>query len=141
MSQPETVICKIKNPADLAMLRSVRIRLIELTGKTYKSDEDFSTGVVTFPLEQTFYTLKAVPIPLQAQTKYMIVVEGRMTDTVNEGTMEMEILFRGSDFTLETVEQVEPLEYMDKYIPTKYGVLFRERLFVRIRYLLMGSNV
>ncbi len=27
-------------------------------------------------------------------------------------------------------EHVEPLKYIDKYIPYKYGILFRERLFV-----------
>jgi len=25
---------------------------------------------------------------------------------------------------------VEPLEYLDKYVPTKYGILFREKLFI-----------
>lgn len=114
------------------MLRSVRIKLIELTNKEYVSEEDFATGVVTFPLEKAYYTAKSVPITLEPGKRYMIVVEGRMSETVNEGTLDFDILYSDTEFNIETVEQVEPVEYMDKYVPTKYGVLFSERLFVRI---------
>lgn len=31
---------------------------------------------------------------------------------------------------IEQVENLEPVEYTDKYFPTKYGIIFRERLFV-----------
>ena len=30
----------------------------------------------------------------------------------------------------DLVENVEPLEYVDKYNPTKYGIIFKEKLFV-----------
>jgi len=113
------------------MLKYLRLKITELTDKTYKSDEDFQTGVVTFPLEKTYYATKSVPIVLEPKKKYQVILEGRMSETINEGALEFDILFRNPDFTVDVVEQVEPLEYVDKYVPTKYGILFRERLFVR----------
>ncbi len=130
LNQRETVVCRLRNNQDLVMLKYIRIKLIELVDKNYKSDEEFSSGVVTFPLEKTYYVTKSVPIELEAGKKYLIVIEGRMSETINEGTLEFDLLYKSPEFAVETVEQVEPLEYMDKYAPTKYGILFRERLFV-----------
>lgn len=31
---------------------------------------------------------------------------------------------------VENLEHVEPLMYVEKYLPTKYGILFREKLYV-----------
>ena len=113
------------------MLKYIRLKIIELNDKTFKSEEDFQTGVVTFPYEKTYYATKSVPIVLEAGKKYQVIIEGRMSETINEGALEFDILFKNPEFTIDLVEQVEPLEYMDKYAPTKYGILFRERLFVR----------
>jgi len=130
LNQRETVVCRLRNNQDLVMLKYIRIKLIELTDKNYKSDEEFKSGVVTFPLEKTYYVTKSVPIELEADKRYLLVIEGRVSETINEGTLEFDLLYRNTEFTLDTVDQVEPLEYMDKYVPTKYGILFRERLFL-----------
>ena len=126
------LVCRLRNNQDLVMLKYLRIKLIELTDKNYTSNEEFNTGVVTFPLEKTYYVTKSVPIELEANKRYMVVLEGRVSETINEGTLDFDLLYRNPEFALETVDQVEPLEYMDKYVPTKYGILFRERLFVTI---------
>ncbi len=132
MAEPETIVLRIKNNTDLVMLKYLRFKIIELTDKDYQSDEDFSSGVVVYPLERTFYAVKSVPIVLEAEKKYIVVLEGRASETINEGALEFDLLYRNPSFTLEQVEQVEPLEYSDKYVPTKYGILFRERLFVNL---------
>jgi hypothetical protein len=31
---------------------------------------------------------------------------------------------------LEEIQQVEPFEYTDKYVPWKYGIIFKEKIFV-----------
>ena len=113
------------------MLRYVRFKIIEVNDKSYVSQENFKTGVVTYPQENTFYVAKSVPVTIQPGKRYMIVIEGITSETINEGTLEFDILFKSPEFNLEQVDQVEPLEYFDKYAPSKYGVLFRERLFVR----------
>ena len=45
--------------------------------------------------------------------------------------MELELIYRNQNFQIDIIENLEPLEYVDKYQPTKYGFLFRERLFVK----------
>ncbi len=34
------------------------------------------------------------------------------------------------NFNLEEIQHVEPLEYQDKYFPTKYGIIFKEKVYV-----------
>jgi hypothetical protein len=34
------------------------------------------------------------------------------------------------NFALEEVLHVEPLEYSDKYFPSKYGIIFKEKVYV-----------
>jgi hypothetical protein len=34
------------------------------------------------------------------------------------------------DLNLEEIQHVEPFEYTDKYAPSKYGIIFKEKLFV-----------
>ena len=63
-------------------------------------------------------------------------MEGKIPYVANEGMIEMQILYKIPEFTLETVESLDPVEYMDKYVPTKYGILFRERLFVNLTHCL-----
>ena len=59
-----------------------------------------------------------------------LVIEGKPTYTANEGIMELELIYKNPNFQIDIIENLEPLEYIDKYQPTKYGILFRERLFV-----------
>lgn len=42
----------------------------------------------------------------------------------------MEVISNRADFNLEEIQQVEPFEYMDKYTPWKYGIIFKEKIFV-----------
>lgn len=44
--------------------------------------------------------------------------------------IDVEILYKNPDFSAELCEHVEPLKYIDKYAPYKYGILFKERIFV-----------
>jgi hypothetical protein len=44
--------------------------------------------------------------------------------------IDVEVLYKNPDFAAEICEHVEPLKYIDKYQPYKYGILFRERIFV-----------
>lgn len=39
------------------------------------------------------------------------------------------MLTNKDNFALEEVQQVEPLEYSDKYAPTKYGIIFKEKVY------------
>lgn len=41
----------------------------------------------------------------------------------------MEVLTNRDNFALEEQLQVEPLEYSDKYAPSKYGIIFKEKVY------------
>jgi len=40
------------------------------------------------------------------------------------------VLTNKDNFVLEEIQQVEPLEYSDKYYPSKYGIIFKEKVYV-----------
>jgi len=42
---------------------------------------------------------------------------------------------------LEEVQHVEPLEYQDKYQPWKYGIIFKEKVFVSSDHTAAAINV
>lgn len=40
----------------------------------------------------------------------------------------MDFLYN-DELSITQLESTEPLKYMDKYTPTKYGIIFRERVY------------
>lgn len=46
-----------------------------------------------------------------------------------EGVLKVQLLSK-QELKVTNLEITEPTEYLDKYLPYKYGVIFRERLFV-----------
>ena len=63
-------------------------------------------------------------------TKYNLLMEGITPYNIAEGHLEVEFITKSADVTFDLVENVEPVEYVDKYNPTKYGIIFKEKLFV-----------
>jgi hypothetical protein len=52
-------------------------------------------------------------------------------NTSAEGNqLQVEVISNRADLTLEEVQQVEPLEYQDKYTPWKYGIIFKEKIYL-----------
>ena len=50
---------------------------------------------------------------------------------IPEGTVTVDILTKNNE-TLKAVagEMMDPIEFSDKYVPNKYGIIFKEQLFV-----------
>lgn len=42
----------------------------------------------------------------------------------------MEVLTNRENFTLDEIQHVEPQEYSDKYYPSKYGIIFKEKILI-----------
>jgi hypothetical protein len=51
-------------------------------------------------------------------------------NNVAEGSYELEFYTRHAELHVENLELAEPLEFSDRYNVNKYGVIFRERLYV-----------
>lgn len=63
---------------------------------------------------------------------YSLIIEGVPPYTTQpEGNqLQVEVITNRAEFALEEVQQVEPFEYVDKYAPSKYGIIFKEKIFV-----------
>lgn len=60
---------------------------------------------------------------------YNLVIEGIIPFTFPDGKLDLDV-YSMNDVQLEQLEFVEPVEYTDKYIPSKVGLIFSERIFV-----------
>ena len=61
---------------------------------------------------------------------YVLLVEGMMPFNVGEGTLSLDVFTNREALALEQVEQLDPLEYTDRFAPNKYGIVFKEKIFV-----------
>ena len=74
---------------------------------------------------------------LQKNSQYILLVEGQLADSVNEeGLLELEILYQGDQDTHESLlitqyELNDQHEYIDRYIPNQYGLIFTDKLFLQ----------
>ena len=80
--------------------------------------------------ENNFSISNYMRMQIKANTSYFLVLEGEIPYNLCEGILNVEFYTKSSDLHFENLEHVEPLVYIEKYLPTKYGILFREKLFV-----------
>ena len=61
---------------------------------------------------------------------YCLLVEGAMPYNTTEGQLVIDTLSNSEAFALTEVSSCEPVEYTDSYVPTKYGIIFREKIVI-----------
>jgi hypothetical protein len=61
---------------------------------------------------------------------YYLAIEGVMPYNTAEGPLNIDTLCNKESFELKDVVQCEPLEYEDSYVPTKYGIIFKEKIVI-----------
>lgn len=61
---------------------------------------------------------------------YFLLVEGVTPYNTAEGQLSIETLSNHESFQLAEVQSCEPVEYTDAYVPSKYGIIFKEKLIV-----------
>jgi len=104
--------------------------VIELKDKDYVSNEEFKTGVVDRNEERSYVLTNLIKIHLEAGKKYLFIIEGTTPFVCQDGSFDLNLFCKNENFELQSMDLIDPVEYVDKYQPTKYGILFRERLFV-----------
>lgn len=55
--------------------------------------------------------------------------------------MHLEVLTNKDTFALEEVMHTEPLEYSDKYNPSKYGIIFKEKVLIGPEHVSAAFNI
>lgn len=128
VAEADTVVhVKVDIPADKYLLKYMRLRLIDKneTSKRYCSQTEG---------QRIFNVMKLENLVLQPNggKGYTLIIEGVPPYNTNpEGNqLQVEVISNRADFALEESQQVEPFEYVDKYAPSKYGIVFKEKLFV-----------
>jgi hypothetical protein len=53
-----------------------------------------------------------------------------MPYNTSEGQLVIDTLSNKDSFALQEIVQCEPLEYQDAYVPTKYGIIFKEKIVI-----------
>lgn len=118
---------RVKSSVDNNMLKFFRLKVAE------EPDQPVMLraieGVHKNLFENSFVVQPFVRLALKPNTRYFLLLEGVPPYHVQEGQLDIDLFFK-EDLAVDLLEQVEPLEYMDRYVPYKYGILFRERLFV-----------
>ena len=61
---------------------------------------------------------------------YQIMCEGFMPYNTAEGQITLDMYSTHEELNLERVELLDPLEYTDQYYPNKYGIIFKEKVYV-----------
>ncbi|CAI2360433.1 unnamed protein product [Moneuplotes crassus] len=61
---------------------------------------------------------------------YSIICEGILPYDVFGIDLELEMITNREELELERIEMVEPLLYSDEYVPYKYGIIFKEKIYV-----------
>jgi len=130
MDSKDSIVCKLKAQGDFVFPQFLRFKLIEVQGKGEFDQSDPMNGIHHNARETSSTLIEATRFTLESRKKYIIIVEGKIPYTIPDGTFELEFLYRNNDFTLDPIDSLEPVEYIDKYIPTKYGIIFRERVFI-----------
>lgn len=122
----ETVmLIRIKTASEPYLNRFLRYKLIEI--KENKEDRHLE-GVFYPKEEQIQEVLDYNRFILAPGTCYSLLLESRAPFSFIEGTLEVEFLYKAG-LNIDLVENLEPFEFSDRYLPNKYGVLFRERVF------------
>ena len=114
-----TVSLKVDMPADRFLSNCMRLKIIR------KSDDVTETSGATIINSLSLENFKIEP-----KAEYVLIVEGVFPYNTTEGQLVIETLSDNEAFELKDIQQCEPLEYGDAYMPTKYGIIFKEKVVI-----------
>lgn len=117
---------KVDLPSDKYLLDYMRVRIIDRS-KTSEESSMTETGKITTINKMAFTNLILKP---NDGAGYYLAIEGVMPYNTADGPLNIDTLCNKEGFELKDVTQCEPLEYEDQYVPTKYGIIFKEKIII-----------
>ena len=112
-------------PADKYLLEYTRLKIVDRSPGNGTGKTETSKTVVVNQMTLSNLRLKSI-----GGAGYYLLVEGVTPYNTTEGQVVIETLCNKGDFNLAEVVQCEPLEYLDSYVPTKYGIIFKEKVVI-----------
>ncbi|CAD8164435.1 unnamed protein product [Paramecium pentaurelia] len=121
-------VYRLKSTTDNQLLKFLKVKLCEIPPPDNNLMLTTIEGVHKNLFESESIINGTQRMMLRSQTTYYFILEGTPQYNTQEGTFELDFLIN-QEFTFTQLENVEPARYYDKYVPTKYGTIFRERIF------------
>lgn len=112
---------KVDTPADKYLLDYMRLKIIDRSSGLTETDKQ----VVVNQMNVSDIKLKP-----NGDAGYYLVIEGVMPYNTADGQMIIDSLCNKESFALNEVTSCEPQEYVDTYVPTKYGIIFKEKIVI-----------
>lgn len=103
----------------------MRLKIIDKSPKD-ESNPNFSQTEKIRTLNQM--NVKNLQLNPNGGAGYSIMVEGVMPYHTHEGQLTIDLLTNSETLNFEDVQHCEPVEYTDKYYPSKYGIIFKEKI-------------
>lgn len=119
--QDTVVHIKVDTPADRYLLNYMRAKIVDRSAAGPDGNDLSEAHNVVCLNEMNLGELKLKP---NGASGYCLIVEGVMPYNTSEGQLVIDTLCNKEAFALQEVVQCEPLEYVDAYVPTKYGIIF-----------------
>mmetsp|Transcript_4779 Transcript_4779/g.7209 ORF Transcript_4779/g.7209 Transcript_4779/m.7209 type:complete len:304 (+) Transcript_4779:1450-2361(+) len=124
--EEDTIVhIKVDCPSDRYLLDFMRVKIVDRSPTPHSKRTE--TNKVTLINHLNLSNLR---LPPNDGAGYFLIIEGVMPYNTSDGQLTIDTLCNKEGFSLQEVVQCEPVEYVDAYAPTKYGVIFKEKLVV-----------
>ncbi|EGR31119.1 hypothetical protein IMG5_117620 [Ichthyophthirius multifiliis] len=122
-------VLKLKCKNDKQLLKYMTLKVKEQNDQ--EDNEMLTTieGVHKNLYENSYMISSYLRIQLKQNTTYYIILEGLVPYNAPEGILQTDF-YTKDQLEFINIEHLEPIKYVDKYVPSKYGIIFREKIFV-----------
>lgn len=128
VTEDDTILhAKVDAPADRYLLDYMRLKIIDRSPVADSAKDNTETEKVVVINQMNLSDLKLKP---NGGHGYTLTVEGVLPYNTNEGQLVIDTLCNKEAFALQEIVQCEPVEYVDAYVPTKYGIIFKEKIVI-----------
>ena len=129
--EDDTVLhIKVDTANDKYLLDYMRLKIIDRNPEPECEDgapNETETEKIVCINQLAMNNLKLKP---NGEHGYFMNLEGVMPYNSNEGQVAIDTLCNKEEFALQEVIQCEPVEYVDNYVPSKYGIIFKEKVVI-----------
>lgn len=128
VTEDDTILhVKVDAPADRYLLDYMRLKITDRSPVGDSAKDNTETEKVVVINQMNVSDLKLKPNDGHG---YALTVEGVLPYNTNEGQLVIDTLCNKEAFALQEIVQCEPVEYVDAYVPTKYGIIFKEKVVI-----------
>jgi hypothetical protein len=122
----------INCPNDKYLLDYLRIKIVDKTS----TDKE---GKIPYVMHTNY--LENLTLA-KSDEPYVILIEGCMPYNTTEGQLVVDMNTNQESLELQEIIGCEPVEYTDKYIPSKYGIIFKEKVLISpLEHTMISLNV